>query len=357
MYQKNEGQDLKEKLKNPKQNSKVDLSNSVDAVFFDEKNSKKEDNSTKSFKNSLYGETLTKDKDIIMAKNENKPNSLTNVLSVQNKINDNSTTKSLNDKSNGKNTVIDRNLKSNGKDIEKSKSNGKVVKEPLFVQGKDDDKDIKERNVELYSKNGESKKIKKRSYWAIKITVVTFVLTIFFSFLSELTSSSGNIIVAILLLTFLILGNIVFDGIGVAVTACNLSPLVSMSSRRIYGAKTAVNLVKNAEKVSNICSDVIGDIFGIVSGACSVAIVIKLMTLFQNPNQQILTIGLSSIVAAITVGGKALIKEIAIKNSKELVLFVSRIIAVFSKEERKCRKKKVITQKNGDNNNNGNNHN
>jgi len=212
---------------------------------------------------------------------------------------------------------------------------------------------VKISNGEKPDKNGDKpekigKPHKKRSLWSIKITLITFVLSIFFSFLSEFTSSSGNLIVAILLLLFLILGNIVFDGIGVAVTACNISPLYSMSSRRIYGARTAVGLVKNAEKVSNICNDVIGDIFGIISGACSVAIVIKLLTIFNNPNQQILTIGLSAIVAALTVGGKALVKEIAIKNSKELVMFVSRIIAVFSKEERKCRKK-VNTCENGKN--------
>jgi hypothetical protein len=226
---------------------------------------------------------------------------------------------------------------------DKAESSDKPAKVKT-ANGKPDGKALK-RNAKA-EKNGQSqngKPHKKVSLWSLKITIITFVLSIFFSFLSEITS--GNLIVAILLLLFLILGNIVFDGIGVAVTACNISPLYSMSSRRIYGARTAVNLVKNAEKVSNICSDVIGDIFGIISGACTIAIVIKLLTVFTNPNQQVLTIALSAAVAALTVGGKALIKEIAIKNSKELVMFVSRILAVFSKEERKCRKKSQNKEK------------
>ena len=139
---------------------------------------------------------------------------------------------------------------------------------------------------------------------------------------------------------FLILGSILFDGIGVAVTSCDLAPLLSMSSRKVYGAKTAVRLVKNAEKVSNICNDVIGDIFGIISGGCSIVIVLEIMKILPTVSQQIITILLSSLVAALTIGGKAILKEVAIKNSKELVMFVAKFLAIFSKEERKIKKKK-----------------
>ena len=195
-------------------------------------------------------------------------------------------------------------------------------------------KSVKTKKAEL-----KKKKEKKRNLWWLKITIISFLLAAFFSFISDLTSSFGNIIVIVLLLVFLILGSILFDGIGVAVTSCELAPLVAMSARNVYGARTAIKLVKNAEKVANICNDVIGDIFGIVSGGCSIVIVLKLMTIFTDASQQLITIIISSIVGALTIGGKAMLKESAIKNSKDFVMFVSKILAIFSKEERRIRKK------------------
>lgn len=205
------------------------------------------------------------------------------------------------------------------------------------VKSDDTEKDVKDKDTNSEQK---AKKRKKRNWWWLKISVISFFLAAFFSFLSDLTASFGNLIVILLLLIFLVLGSIIFDGIGVAVTSCDLAPLLSMSSRKVYGAKTAVKLVKNAEKVSNICNDVIGDIFGIISGGCSIVIVLEIMKILPTVSQQIITILISSLVAAVTIGGKAILKEVAIKNSKDLVMFVSKFIALFSKEERKIRKKK-----------------
>lgn len=180
---------------------------------------------------------------------------------------------------------------------------------------------------------------KKRNLWSIKITIVSLFLSAFISFLSELTASSEHIIVTVLLLFFLILCSILFDGIGVAATSCDITPFISMASRKVYGAKTAMWLVKNNEKVANVCNDVIGDIFGIISGACAAAIVLKIVVIMEDGWQRWLTIGISSVVSALTIGGKAFLKNIAITNSREFVLFVSRILAVFNPEERKRRKK------------------
>lgn len=176
----------------------------------------------------------------------------------------------------------------------------------------------------------------KRNYWALKITVVSFCLGAFFSFLSNL-ASTAHLVVILLLLIFLILGNIVSDAIGIAVTSCDLAPLSAMAARRVPGARTAIKLVKNAEKVNNICSDVIGDIFGIISGTCTIVVVLKLVILTPDFAEQWWTILISSFVGALTIGGKAYMKNIAIHNAKNFVMFVARIIAVFDKDERKLR--------------------
>ncbi len=185
---------------------------------------------------------------------------------------------------------------------------------------------------------------KKRTLWIVKITIVSLVLSAFISFVGDLTASSEHIIVTLLLLLFLVLASILFDGIGVAVTSCDDTAFTSMASRKIYGAKTALWLVKNSEKVSSICNDVIGDIFGIISGACSAAIVVKIVLITGDTWQSWLSIGLSAVVSALTIGGKAFLKNIAISNSRDFVLFVSRVIGIFDSEERR-RKKKQAAQK------------
>ncbi|MBO7222430.1 MAG: DUF21 domain-containing protein [Clostridia bacterium] len=186
---------------------------------------------------------------------------------------------------------------------------------------------------------------KKRNLWSVKITVVSFFVSAFISFLSELTASSEHIIVTILLLFFLILCSILFDGIGVASTSCDMTPFVSMASRKVYGAKTALWLVKNNEKVSNVCNDVIGDIFGIISGACAAAITLKLVANMDQTWQKLVTVSISGVVSALTIGGKAFLKNIAIKNSKEFIMFIARLIAVFNPEERRRKKSQKEKQK------------
>lgn len=200
-------------------------------------------------------------------------------------------------------------------------------------------------NDKKNDKNYQAKK--KRYMWLVKITLISLVLSAVISFVGDLTASSEHLIVTLLLLLFLILASILFDGIGVAVTSCDDTAFTSMSSRKIYGAKTALWLVKNSEKVSSICNDVIGDIFGIISGACAAAIVTKIIIITGDSWQRWLTIGISAVVSALTIGGKAFLKNIAISNSKEFVMFVARIIGIFDSEERR-RKKKQTAQKKAD---------
>lgn len=186
---------------------------------------------------------------------------------------------------------------------------------------------------------------KKRNIWWLKVAVISFFLAGFFSFLSELTASSEHIVVILLLLGFLVLASILFDAIGVAVTSCDDAPIIAMASRKIYGAKTAMWLVKNSSTVASICNDVIGDIFGIISGACAAAIVVKIAMNMEEGWQRWLAIIVAGVVSALTIGGKAFMKNVAIKNSKEFVLFVARLLAVFVPEERRRFKKESEKKK------------
>ncbi len=185
-------------------------------------------------------------------------------------------------------------------------------------------KSIADKPINAVKKN--KTKLSDGTKWTIKITVVTFALSLLVSFITEILSSKSNVVVSLLMLTLLVLISIVFDTIGVAATSSDVESLFLAANMNVKGATEAIKLVKNAEKVSNICADVIGDMCGIISGACSAAIVI--MFAANNPNDYLFNILTSSIVAAITVGGKAFFKKIAIKKSKEVMLFAGKILSI-----------------------------
>jgi hypothetical protein len=172
----------------------------------------------------------------------------------------------------------------------------------------------------------------KLTIWIINITIITFVLSAFFSFLSEITTSTAHISVAFMLLLLLIVLSVIFDAIGVAATSCELAPLLSMAAKKIKGSRMAIRLVKNSGKVSSICCDVLGDICGIVSGSCTLAIVIKITLTSADRLSFWISILFSSIVCAVTVGGKAIFKNIAIRHSKDIILLTGRMLSVFEKK-------------------------
>ena len=175
------------------------------------------------------------------------------------------------------------------------------------------------------AKDKETKSKKNKAMnWVITAFILTFVLSLIFSFISNVAIKGLNIIPAILVLILVILFGIMFDLIGVATTIAKEEEFNSMAAKKIHGAKQAIKLIRNSPKVSNFCADVIGDICGVLSGSLSALIALKLTESFGiDESVQIL---LSAIVAALTVGGKAITKEIAKKHPTQIVFFVAKII-------------------------------
>ncbi len=180
------------------------------------------------------------------------------------------------------------------------------------------------------------KKMSKSTIWTIKITVITFFLSSLFSFLSEIASNNLNIVISICILFFLLILSIVFDSIGVAATSCEMSPILAMAAKKVPGANVAVKLLKNAEKVSNICNDVIGDICSIVSGTCIAAIVLSLKL---PEGYYWVNILVSATFAALTVGGKAFCKYLAVNNSKDIIMLAAKFLSIFYKPKDKKKSK------------------
>lgn len=166
--------------------------------------------------------------------------------------------------------------------------------------------------------------------WVIKIFLVTLVLASLLSLASEAALRNFSLPLAFLALAFFVLLGILFDTIGVAVATADLTPFVAMSSKRVKGAKEGLFLLKRAEIVANICNDVIGDICGIISGAAGGIIVITIISKSKNASELFISVILSAFIAGFTVAGKAFGKIVAMKDNKEIVLFVGKIIHVFT---------------------------
>ena len=116
--------------------------------------------------------------------------------------------------------------------------------------------------------------------------------------------------------------------IGVSVTASDESVFNSMASKKLRGAKLAVKFKKNADKVSSFCNDVVGDICGIVSGSAGAVIALRLSQIL-NVDVLLVTLLVTGIISALTIGGKALVKSRAIKRSDKILYRFALLLSIF----------------------------
>ena len=177
------------------------------------------------------------------------------------------------------------------------------------------------------SKNKKSESSRYR--WALSAFLMAVGMSALLSFASEAILSQAGLLLALLILTFFIVLGIVFDIIGVAVTAADPRPFHSMAAHKEPGAKEALVLLRNAGRVSSVCNDVVGDICGIVSGTTTAVIVVRLQTAFALPESVLLSVAVTALVSGLTIGGKALGKTVALNKSTSVVYWVGRFLHLF----------------------------
>jgi len=174
--------------------------------------------------------------------------------------------------------------------------------------------------------------LRKSLKWASTIAVITLVLAAIFSIMSNGVLHGAGAVVGILVVLVIILIHLLFDIIGVAATAADEVPFHAMAAKKVRGAKHAVWITKNADRVSVFCNDVIGDISGIISGTAAAVVVIELVALFVHRNNSALEYAISvlftSLVAALTVFTKALGKTFAIKYSTQIIYRVGYLFYI-----------------------------
>ena len=187
------------------------------------------------------------------------------------------------------------------------------------------EKNCKEPNRRKKKKKEEEPQI----LWILRIFFIAITLSALLSLLSEAVLGNAGLIVALLVLAVFIGLGILFDILGVAVTAADARPFHSMAAHKAKGAAESIRLLNNAERVSSICNDVVGDICGIVSGTTAAVIVLRINVMLPMVPALVLSVAVTALISGLTIGGKALGKNIAITQSTKVVYLAGRVIHVF----------------------------
>jgi CBS domain containing-hemolysin-like protein len=160
--------------------------------------------------------------------------------------------------------------------------------------------------------------------WVIEISIISFILSIIFSYISTTAIDKISIIPAVLILLLVIVIGAVFDIVAMAVTIADENEFHAKATKKAPGAKKAIKLIRKAPKVSTICADVVGDICGVLSGTISAIIAVKIESAFGLKFN--LEFIIAALVTSLTVASKAIGKEVAKKYSAKVVDIVAKIL-------------------------------
>ncbi len=168
---------------------------------------------------------------------------------------------------------------------------------------------------------------RNHSIWAVTVTAVSFLLSISILFASSGLFEKIAPHWSFFVVFVIVLIGVLFDLVGVAVTAADEKPFHSMASKKYKGARQAIKLIRNADKVASVCNDVVGDICGVVSGTAGAAIVFRFFSGAVKAGWAEAIVG--GLIAAITVGGKAFAKKYGISSSHTIISRVGSFLAFF----------------------------
>lgn len=173
------------------------------------------------------------------------------------------------------------------------------------------------------------------SWWrrSLRVGLLSFLLAVVVSWISESALNRSPALIAALVVLFLITLGVVFDVIGTSVTAAEATPINAMAAKRISGAKQALWLVRNADKVANFCNDVVGDVTGAVAGAAGTTVALKITDLFHGGTraESVVSLVVIGLIAALNVGGRAAGKGYAIQHATIVVSYAGRALHGFER--------------------------
>lgn len=177
------------------------------------------------------------------------------------------------------------------------------------------------------SKNDPQSQKGKQRRWVLTVFFSTILISGSISLASDAVMENSNTFVAFLILLLIVFVGILFDIIGMAVATADEKPFHAMAARKVKGARECIMLLRNAERVSSVCNDVVGDICGVVSGSASATIAAQVLSRMEFGLPELVSLLMSSLVAALTVGGKAVGKGFAVRSCTDIVYHAGQTIA------------------------------
>ena len=181
-----------------------------------------------------------------------------------------------------------------------------------------------------------SKKERSRTIrWVVTVFFFTLVVSGMISLISDEVMARSGLLAAFAILLGIVFLGIIFDIIGMAVATASEKPFHSMAARKVPGAQEAIRLLRNAERVSSICNDVVGDICGVVSGSASATIAALILTHVDLGWPRAVSLAMSALVAGLTVGGKAIGKTIAVNSCTQIVHLEGRVLHTLNRFKKK----------------------
>ena len=192
------------------------------------------------------------------------------------------------------------------------------------------EKDELKNLIVLTRRKEKVKKERVNVKWIIEIVIMAFTISFALSFVSQTTIPKLSTWIGVVITLIFIGLGIIFDIVGVAVNSADEKVFHSMNARKVKGSKVAVIFKKNADKVSSFCNEVIGDICGIISGAAGTTIAVNIA---KSLNVELLFVNLTvaAIIAALTIGGKAMGKSFAMNKSDIILYEFAKIVSIFYK--------------------------
>lgn len=184
--------------------------------------------------------------------------------------------------------------------------------------------------------------------WPLIVLVLSFCLSMAFGILSEVALNEASIIISIVVIVVFLIIAIITDMIGMAVASCDEKNFRAMAAKKVRGAKEAIILQKNADRVSSIFADILGDICGILSGAAGATVTMALIRENMSEFMGIVVASLvSATIAALLIFGKALMKKYSLNHSDQIILIIGKIMSFFhfSKNKKDKVKKKKENKK------------
>lgn len=191
----------------------------------------------------------------------------------------------------------------------------------------------KESSQSKQTKKGKDKKSFFSEYlkWPLMVLAIVLAISFSFSVLSQLALDGATVAIAIAVIFVFLVLSVLTDIVGVAITAVNITPFRSMSAKKVKGAKEAVVLIKNADKVASIFADILGDVCGILSGSAGAVITAIYV---QNSTNVMQTVIIASVVSAVTAGliisTKAFFKKWALANCNGVILLLGKVVRIFT---------------------------